>query len=92
MKPQQVGHRFVAGLSSGAATLPAQSRGETDATRFARAEFARVELVGHIVEVGLIVDSGAGSVRGARQLPLPRLPDLGATRDKEGGGFTLEFS
>ena len=45
-----------------------------------------------VTRKGLVVDSGADVVREARRLPLPRLPDLGAAKDKEGGGFTLEFA
>jgi hypothetical protein len=31
-------------------------------------------------------------VREVRRVPLPLLPDLGAAKDKEGGGFTLDFA
>lgn len=40
---------------------------------------------------GLIVDSGEEIVGEVRRVPLPLLPDLGGTKDKEGGGFTLDF-
>jgi hypothetical protein len=46
----------------------------------------------NVARNGLIVDGGGESVKGARQLPLPRLPDLAAPKDKEGGGFTVEFA
>jgi hypothetical protein len=45
-----------------------------------------------VARKGLVVDGGAAIARSARQLPLPRLPDLGSTKDKEGGGFTVEFA
>ncbi len=41
---------------------------------------------------GLVVDGGPDIDRSARQLKLPRLPDLGSTKEKEGGGFTVEFA
>ena len=40
----------------------------------------------------MLIDGGADIARSARQLSLPRLPDLGSTKDKEGGGFTVEFA
>jgi hypothetical protein len=45
-----------------------------------------------VARKGLVVETGAEIVRGARQLPLPQLPDLGAAKDREGGGFTIEFT
>lgn len=44
-----------------------------------------------VARQGLIVDSGTDPVCGPRQLPLPRLPDLGAPKDRE-GGFSIEFA
>jgi hypothetical protein len=45
-----------------------------------------------VAREGLVVDTGAGTVRGARRWPLPQLPDLGGGQDREGGGFTIEFA
>ena len=42
---------------------------------------------------GLVVDSGDDVIRDARPLPISLLPDLGSgTKDKESGGFTLDFA
>jgi hypothetical protein len=45
-----------------------------------------------IAQRGLVVDSGEGIVLEVLRVPLPLLPDLGAEKDKEGGGFTLDFA
>jgi len=45
-----------------------------------------------VTQQGLVVDGGPAVERNARPLKLPRLPDLGSTKEREGGGFTIEFS